>query len=287
MSFDAFAEKSAPLLSSLFDERLPKEALKSFVSLVRSLSAPASDVPAPPVLQVHLLPPGSWALQFQFTLAKPVITKDEPVLLDTDNPIRRERATRIPCVAASSWKGALRGSLRAMVAEDPAKATDSEIEAMLGQEPREDEDPDQDHDEDGGATRGRLQFFISHFGGTGQYVTQSLSRKTKTGSVPVSYETIPERQSAWFTLLYCTYADGCENPEQALIDSRRHLEITAEAVAVMLLETGFGAKKTSGFGIAEDPVAGTLTLRDAPAATFKSLRELDRCHFTEANVAGY
>jgi CRISPR-associated protein Cmr2 len=224
--------------------------------------------------RVDLLPPGSWLLEFQFQLAKPVITKDE-IVFPLDNPVRRERASRLPIVAASSWKGALRGAFYAMRSSG-IQVDAEDLERMFGgwDEPTEHRD----------FTRGRLQFFSTVFTMEGhgevveKYVTQSLSRRTKTGKVPVEYETIARGAIGTFRLLYCTYADGWENTAGIEAESSRHLGLAAAGVAVMLRETGFGGKKSSGFGEVRNELRGNgrLVWRDWTPVVFETLDDLER-----------
>ncbi len=60
-----------------------------------------------------LLPPGSWFLQFTFTLAKPWISKDDDpfYVAESVNPVRKDKVFKVPVMAASSWKGLLRWTL--------------------------------------------------------------------------------------------------------------------------------------------------------------------------------
>jgi CRISPR-associated protein Cmr2 len=81
----------------------------------RELIQPALDqlqslhlIPAVPDLQA--LPPGSWFLQFTFTLAKPWISKDDDpfYVAESVNPVRKDKVFKVPIMAAASWKGLLR-----------------------------------------------------------------------------------------------------------------------------------------------------------------------------------
>ncbi len=62
---------------------------------------------------LSLLPPGSWFLQFTFTLAKPWISKDDDTfyVAESVNPVRKDKVFKVPVMAASSWKGLLRWTL--------------------------------------------------------------------------------------------------------------------------------------------------------------------------------
>lgn len=56
------------------------------------------------------LPPGSWFLQFEFTLAKPWISKDDNpfYVAESVNPVRKDKVFKVPVMSAASWKGLLR-----------------------------------------------------------------------------------------------------------------------------------------------------------------------------------
>ena len=58
-----------------------------------------------------LFPPGSWALQLTFTLRKPYISKDDTDFYILDNPVKKEHVFKVPYVAPSQWKGALRAAM--------------------------------------------------------------------------------------------------------------------------------------------------------------------------------
>ena len=65
-------------------------------------------IPIVPDLQA--LPPGSWFLQFTFTLAKPWISKDDDpfYVAESVNPVRKDKVFKVPMMSAASWKGLLR-----------------------------------------------------------------------------------------------------------------------------------------------------------------------------------
>ncbi|MFO3797078.1 MAG: CRISPR-associated protein, partial [Anaerolineales bacterium] len=63
--------------------------------------------------QMDMLPPGSWFLQFTFTLAKPWMSKDDDPFYVTEsvNPVRKDKVFKVPMMSAASWKGLLRWTL--------------------------------------------------------------------------------------------------------------------------------------------------------------------------------
>jgi len=80
------------------------------------------------------------------------------------------------------------------------------------------------------------------------------SRKTRAGTHPIYLECVPQNAQGTFSLLYVTFdligADETEIRKQALSD----LELVAEGLKEMFLTYGFSAKRTSGYGVAEDKI---------------------------------
>jgi CRISPR-associated protein Cmr2 len=238
-----------------------------------------------------LLPPGSWFLQFTFTLAKPWMSKDDDPFYVTEsvNPVRKDKVFKVPMMAAASWKGLLRwtvmhirlaqkkGSLTAEQfakerfaqtllfgdekGEEPGETKDfaayldrlkpearEKYESLLrqyyGVKP---EDPLPHHS-------GRLLFYPTFFDAIDVEVINPHSRKTKAGTHPIYLECVPAGASGTFSLLYVPF-DLIGKPEdeikqQALAD----LQLVAEAIRAMMLTYGFSAKRTSGYGTAEESV---------------------------------
>jgi CRISPR-associated protein Cmr2 len=98
------------------------------------------------------------------------------------------------------------------------------------------------------------------------------SRKTRAGTHPIYLECVPVGAKGTFSLLYVPFdligKDENEIQNQALAD----LQLVAEGLKEMFLTYGFSAKRTSGYGVAEETVtSGVLTGRfpgrQAPAPT--------------------
>ena len=60
---------------------------------------------------ISCLPPGSWHIHFSFTLSKPYISRDDTDFYIIDNPVKKEWVFKVPYVAPSQWKGALRSAI--------------------------------------------------------------------------------------------------------------------------------------------------------------------------------
>lgn len=55
--------------------------------------------------------PRSWRIALDFTLPKPYLSKDDTEFYLLDNPVRKEWVFKVPSVAPSQWKGALRAAM--------------------------------------------------------------------------------------------------------------------------------------------------------------------------------
>lgn len=84
-----------------------QELIRPALKLLRSLGLEGG---AP---DLRILPPGSWFLQFTFTLAKSWLSKDDDPFYVTEsvNPVRKDKVFKVPMMAATSWKGLLRWTL--------------------------------------------------------------------------------------------------------------------------------------------------------------------------------
>jgi len=80
-------------------------------SLIRSLSELRSLNLQPHLTDITIFPPGSWAIEFTFTLWKPYISRDDTDFYILDNPVKKEWVFKVPYVAPSQWKGALRSAM--------------------------------------------------------------------------------------------------------------------------------------------------------------------------------
>ncbi|RKZ00644.1 MAG: hypothetical protein DRQ10_03790, partial [Candidatus Hydrothermota bacterium] len=66
---------------------------------------------SPSLPDLSIFPKGSWAIQVNFTLKKPYISKDDVDFYIIDNPVKKEWVFKVPYVAPSQWKGALRSTM--------------------------------------------------------------------------------------------------------------------------------------------------------------------------------
>ncbi len=260
---------------------------------------------APPRLDI--LPVGSWSIRFTFTLRKPYLSRDDTDFYILDNPIKKEWVFKVPYVAPSQWKGALRSAMmRDLASHLQAGRMDEEqfvaerlrLYRLFGSEqdgaagflnrawashrvgPR----PEADSTEwdkrfrrevervssqfeqrlrehkyrvgDVEGFQGRLHFYPTFFNRIGLEVINPHDRRTSAGKQPIYFECVPQGTKGEFALLYVPL-DGAGESE-ALAD----LDTVAQGVRAMLTRYGFGAKTSSGYGLARESVSdGLLTVR--------------------------
>ncbi|MDF0590975.1 RAMP superfamily CRISPR-associated protein [Candidatus Methanocrinis natronophilus] len=235
---------------------------------------------------ISLFPAGSWSLQFKFTLRKPYISRDDTDFYILDNPVKKEKVFKVPYVAPSQWKGALRSAMVLELAKDcPLQPEDFAQRrfrmAVLfgdekGEEPRSIKGLAKYLDEKGGEEaseiyrqlvkqcfngepneslphhRGCLHFYPTYFDQIGLEVINPHQRDTGAGKLPIYFECVPDGAEGTFTLLYVPL----RGPEISHEDAKKHasqdLEVVAEGIRAMMTTYGFGAKTSSGFGVARD-----------------------------------
>jgi len=81
----------------------------------------------PIIPDISMFPQGSWAVSFKFKLKKPHISRDDSDLYVIDNPVRKEWVFKMPYIAGSQWKGALRGTMVKQLVEKVDSFSDEEF----------------------------------------------------------------------------------------------------------------------------------------------------------------
>ncbi|TDA69370.1 MAG: hypothetical protein D9V47_05560 [Clostridia bacterium] len=221
----------------------------------------------PTKADVEELPAGSWLLRLEFNLAKPFSSKAEDEFhpfeeregrwLEMHNPLALDHLTGLPLVQPTTWKGHLR------FAAGMAGIEETTINRLFGSSRG---------GESGQA--GRLHFFPTFWdsvskdeqGHIARAVATPLYRDTRTpvqGRAPINIEVVPAGTKGIFCLLYIPYPRGKDWSAEQIVED---LQASAEAVKAMLLEYGFSAKKTAGWGIAQNelgPENGKLIIKGA------------------------
>ncbi len=252
-----------------------------------------------PSVSLASLPAGSWFLQLEFTLAKPWISKDDDpfYVAESVNPVRKDKVFRVPLMSAASWKGLLRWTamhVRLALKKDRLKPEDFARErfrqAMLFGDEKGEEPGQAKHfaayldglNQDAALPyrklvkehfglsaeakemphhSGRLTFYPTFFDLIDVEVINPHSRKTRAGTNPIYLECVPAGAKGIFSLLYMP-CDLIGKPESEVkTQAKEDLRLVAEGVSAMMLTYGFSAKRTSGFGTAQDQIenAGVRT----------------------------
>ncbi|PID84857.1 MAG: hypothetical protein CSB13_11045 [Chloroflexi bacterium] len=203
----------------------------------------------PPLIDLYSLPFGSFSIQFKFELLKPYLSRDDNQFYIVDNPIVRDKVFRFPMVRPTAWKGALRHALWQLGSQEE----DESIKRLFGV--ANDDEPQE-------GNSGRLYFYPSFFTQTSMEVINPHNREKRIGKNPILIESVPIGAKATFTLLYTPLdrinKDKAETRRQILADLQR----VADGLKAMFTMYGFGAKTSSGFGLARTTVKdGTLVVK--------------------------
>ncbi len=109
---------------------------------------------------------------------------------------------------------------------------------------------------------GRLHFYSTFFTRLGLEVINPHDRETGSGRQPIYIECVPAGAQGTFSLLYVPFdLIGHKSEDEIRAEARDDLKRVAEAISTMMLTYGFSAKRTSGYGTAEDEIAGTVRTR--------------------------
>ncbi|GET42749.1 RAMP superfamily CRISPR-associated protein [Microseira wollei] len=226
--------KLEPHLSYLWYEAQGSE-LKNSIRDAWQKHLNASIIPdafhfTPDISALNHLPSLSFMLRVPFKLQKPYLSKDDRTFHLLDNPVRKDKVFQTPMVASTSWKGALRATLWQLGHQE-----DNEQIIRLFGDAREDEK----------GQAGRLYFYPTFFDKIGLEVINPHDRKTGTGKNPILIECVPIGATGDFVILYVPFG----KIDESLV--AKDLEVVAKGVEAMLAVYGFGAKTSSGFGLAK------------------------------------
>jgi len=212
-----------------------------------------------PKINLTLLPAHSFVIQFAFMLAQPYISHDEQDFYIVDNPIRKDKVFGLPYIASTSWKG----SLRAALWQQGKKAEIDTIRHLFGNE-KETEKQER-------FRAGRLYFFPTFFNMKDLEIINPQDRLRRIGTLPIIFETVPENTEGIFTLLYVPFDLVGEDEETIHAQVAEELQLVAQGIQGMFRISGFGAKTSSGFGLARETISpeGTLRLQASTSATQK------------------
>jgi CRISPR-associated protein Cmr2 len=205
-----------------------------------------------PKIKFAPLPQYSFLLQFKFVLDKPYISRDEQDFYIIDNPIRKDKVFGLPYIAPSSWKGSLRAALWQLGRK--AEADDEETRRIFGNERSAEEQKE--------LRAGRLHLFPTFFTKKSLEIINPHDRERRVGTIPILMESVPKDTIGLFTILYVPFDLIGKEEKEVKKQVAGHIRLICEGLKAMFLHYGFGAKTSSGHGIAKpELVEGKLILK--------------------------
>jgi CRISPR-associated protein Cmr2 len=191
---------------------------------------------------LELLPAGSFLIYFAFRLKQPYLSKDSSNFHIIDNSIVRDKVFRWPEVRTTSWKGALYHAFWQLGHD---KEDEPQMQRIFGNIRANDQ-----------GQAGRLHFYSTFFNKTSLEIINPHNRKTRTGKNPILLESVPAGATGTFTLLYVPFDRVGEDEAEMRRQVAEDLKLVAEGVQAMMTLYGFGAKTSSGFGVATEQLNG-------------------------------
>ncbi|MQL52303.1 CRISPR-associated protein [Desulfofundulus thermobenzoicus] len=255
-------------------------------------------------------PPGSWTVQFTFTLQEPYFSRDDTDFYVLENPVKKEWIFRVPYVAPTQWKGALRAAMVRRLVDGKENLSPSEfarrrlrLSLLFGGEKGEEVDglssPADYLDRAGGdeAARlyrkmvkqyfhsmddedlphhaGRLHFYPTYFDCLDLEVINPHPRDTGAGELPIYFECVPAGAEGTFALFYAPFGRSGNSEAETRKEALEDLQMVAEGIQFMMTGSGFGARTSSGFGVAEERIReGIYQVKGRKPAEFSTLSEL-------------
>lgn len=222
--FKATEKADANLFRSAWQESYSETSDQQWLSLFNA------------VPDMQILPTGSSLIQFTLKLLKPYLSRDDNEFHIIDNPLLRERVFRWPMVRPSGWKGSLRHALRRLGYEE----NDKQILRIFGET----------RDDDTGCI-GRLYLYTTFFCQSSLAIINPHDRKEGVGRHPILMECVPIGAKGEFALLYVPIDRIGEDEQEFRHQVTEDLQLLIRGLKAMMTTYGFGAKTSSGFGLAE------------------------------------
>jgi CRISPR-associated protein Cmr2 len=207
------------------------------------------DIFKSPKIDLTVLPAYTFVIQFTFTLVQPYISRDEQNFYIIDNPVRKDKVFGLPYVASTSWKGSLRAALWQLGHREQGEP----IRRLFGNEKGAEDQKN--------FRAGRLYFYPTFFTHKSLEMINPQDRRLRSGKDPILFESVPKDTPGVFTLLYVPFDIIGENEQETRTEVAGDLQLVATGLQAMFRTYGFGAKTSSGFGLAREDISGSLTLR--------------------------
>lgn len=236
---------------------------------------------------IDILPKYSWSLTVKFCLSKPYLSQDDVSFYIIENPLRKDKVFMVPMIAPSQWKGALHAAtVQRLVCEAADLSNEAfakqryHLTLLFGDEKGEDgqhaakglarllneQKPEAkvlyeqkvkryfliDNDKSLPNHAGRLRFYPTFFTEIGLEVINPHDRARKVGTNPIYFECVPSGAEAAFTLLYVPFDLMGKTEPEIRTHAANDLYVVAQGLNDMFTLYGFGAKTSSGYGVAEE-----------------------------------
>ena len=221
---------------SLLHTRRPGENPFTQRAIQPALEQMASLGLYPPKVDMEALPRYSFFLQLRIELARPYYSKGDEEFYIHENPLMKDKVFQVPMVRASTWKGALRSALYQEQGEDSPL-----LERLFGSARGEEY-----------GQRGRLTFYPTFFDRIDLEVINPHSRVTKAGTLPITLEVVPPGATGFFSLLYIPFDLIGKERDRVRREAGEDLMAITSAVEAVMRHFGFSAKRSRGFGLAQD-----------------------------------
>ncbi|MBD3216035.1 MAG: CRISPR-associated protein [Candidatus Lokiarchaeota archaeon] len=231
-----------------------------------------------PIPDIKNLPVGSSIIQFPMVLKRSYISKDDEPLYIIENPIRKEKIFKIPCISAMSWKGNLRWTMMKIhlenIINNPLLFAEKRFrhtllfgtEKGLGDEMKGwsnylnhicpkaqnlylDKLKDKFYTKNIPPLKGMLSFYPTFWDKIDLEVINPHDRENKIGTNPIYYEVVPKESIGFFSILYFPNYWLEQSEKNHEIRIRNDLKMTIEGIKEMMLKYGFSAKKSNDYGL--------------------------------------
>lgn len=205
----------------------------------------------PPLVDLNGFPDFTFTIEIKFTLAKPYMSKNDNDFYILDNPIQRDKVFQVPMMRSSGWKG----SLSAAIYQSGCLPEDPRWKRLFGEVNDED---------DAVGKAGRLHIYPSFFFSTSLELINPHDRKTKAGKNPIMFETVKQGSESTFSLMYFPFDRIGQDFEETKSQVAEDIKILLPGLGAMFTVYGFGAKTSSGYGVAKDTCDLTIRLKGKP-----------------------
>jgi CRISPR-associated protein Cmr2 len=101
---------------------------------------------------------------------------------------------------------------------------------------------------------GRLECYPTFFYRVGLEIINPHDRARKVGKNPILFECVPAGARGTFSLLYIPFDRIGQDEPETRRQAAEDLQLVTEGLQAMFLTYGFSAKRSSGYGVAEDEI---------------------------------